>query len=63
MAYIRKTRDEWEVQGYYGSEYGWETVTAADTLTEARDYLRDHRENEKGVSFRLKKKRVKLEGL
>ncbi len=34
----------WIVQGHYG--YGWEDLTAAENYTEARDNLRDYRENE-----------------
>lgn len=54
----RKTRDVFEVQGNYG--YGWETVTAANTRKEALQYLKEYRENERGVSFRLKLVREKI---
>ncbi len=61
MAYIRKTRDEYEVQGNYGYGRGFECVTTEDTRREARARLREYRENEPGVPFRLKAVRVKLE--
>lgn len=44
----------WIVQSYWG---GWEDVTAADTLKEARGYLRDYRVNEPHITHRLIKRR------
>ena len=35
---------EYEIQGAYGQ--GWEMVTAAETLAEARQLLRDYNQNE-----------------
>lgn len=43
------------VQGSYG--YGWEDLTAEDTRSEARDRLREYRENEPGTPHRLIKRR------
>lgn len=57
MPYIRKTEDEFDIEAYYG--HGWEIVTCEDTYREARKRLREYRENEPGVSFRIKKRRVK----
>ena len=50
---VRKTRDLYVVQGNYGYGQGWEDLTAAETRTEARGYLKDYRENEPGVPHRL----------
>lgn len=55
--YIRKTRDEYNIQGDYG--YGFEDVCCEDTWREARERLREYRENEPGVAFRIKKARMK----
>ena len=59
MAYIRKTEDEYHVQGYYGSQYGWETVTTEETRAAAKEQIKCYRANE-NVPFRIVKKRVKL---
>lgn len=58
MAYTRKTRDIFEVQGNYG--HGWECVTAEETYKEARARLKEYRENE-CAPFRLKLKRERIE--
>lgn len=58
--YIRKTRDEYELQGDYGYGYGWECLVPYDTLSEARQDLRLYRENEPGVPFRIVKHRIPL---
>lgn len=62
MAYKRKTYDEYQIQGYYGSRYGYEEVCAEETWSAAKQTLKEYRENERGVSFRIVKKRVKIEG-
>lgn len=56
----RKTRDVWEVRGNYGYGHGFETVTAELTLSEARQRLREYRENEPGVPFKIVKTREPL---
>lgn len=58
MAYARKTRDEYELQGNYGC--GWECLTTEDTRKDIRARLREYRENE-GGEYRIKLRRVKLE--
>lgn len=58
--YKRSTRDEWQVQGLYSSQYGYECVDTLDTRSEAKESLKVYRENERGVSFKIVKKRVKL---
>ena len=55
MAYIRKTRDLWDIQSNNG--YGWESVNCEETRTDARRSLREYRENEPQHSHRLKKYR------
>jgi hypothetical protein len=55
---IRTTADSWEVQGNYG--HGWECVTAEDTYKEAKERLKEYRENE-GGPFRLRLKRERIE--
>jgi hypothetical protein len=59
--YTRKTQDEYEVQGFYTTQCGWECVTAASTYKEAKLRLREYRENLPGVSFRVVKKRIRKE--
>lgn len=61
MAYVRKTQDEWEVQGYYGSTYGWERVYTATTRAEAISILADYIKNEP-YPFRIVKRRVPVKG-
>jgi hypothetical protein len=60
MPYKRKTRTEWDIQGYYDKATGWELVTCAATWKEARESLKEYRANEPGIPFRAKKLRVKL---
>lgn len=58
MARARKTRDEFQVHGNYA--HGWEEVTAEDTRKEARERLREYRENEPGTAFKMVKRRIRL---
>ncbi len=62
MAYVRKTRDVWEVQSNWGGCAGWEVVAYEDSLIEARATLRDYRENQPQVPHRLVKKREVING-
>lgn len=55
--YIRKTYDEWEIQGFYNGQ--WECVTSESNRKDARERLKEYRNNEK-CSFRIVKKRVKI---
>ena len=61
MAYVRKTMDEFEIQGYYGHQYGFEMVTTEGTRKAAKEQVRCYRENEPGIPFRIVKNRVKRE--
>lgn len=55
MAYQRKTRDVWEVQGfYYGTR---ERLTTEETRSEAIAQKKGYDDNERGVSHRIKKVR------
>ena len=61
MAYQRKTQDEFEIQGWYSPQYGFEMVTCEESWREAKVQIKCYRENEVGVSFRIVKKRVAKE--
>ena len=54
--YIRKTMDIYELHSDYG--YGWECETEYDTCKEAKQGLREYRENTNGA-HKLIKRRVK----
>jgi hypothetical protein len=41
------------VKGYYGSQYGWEVVTAAENYKEARQLLKDYNENESQYAHKI----------
>ena len=58
--YQRKTKDTYEVQGYYDSQYGYEEVTTEETWKDAKGMLKCYRENEPGISFRIVKKRERI---
>lgn len=62
MARRPKTERICVVQGNYGYGHGWEDVTADKTRTECLARLREYRENEPGVPFRMIHRRVKREG-
>jgi hypothetical protein len=57
MAKRRKCVWEYEVQGNYGYGDGYEAVTTEETMAEAKQRLKEYRENERGVPFRIKKVR------
>lgn len=59
MAYRRKTRDEYDIEGHYG--HGWECVTSEDSWKEARARLKEYRENEPQYAHRLRKRRVRID--
>lgn len=58
MAYIRKTVDEWTLQGNYGQ--GWEDLTSEEHYSEIRQRLKEYRENEGGI-YRVRVHRVRKE--
>jgi len=55
--YVRKTEDEFEIQGNCG--YGWECETTETTWRKAREQARCYRENV-NYPIRIVKKRVPL---
>ena len=57
MAYVRKTHDEWWVQGDFG--WGWEDVCHGEDYGDARRLLHEYRVNDRRVEYRLKKRRVR----
>jgi hypothetical protein len=58
MAYVRKTTDEFEIQGFYCGS--WEMVTSETTRSEAKKRLKEYRTNEPKTSFRSVHKLVKI---
>jgi hypothetical protein len=61
MAYVRKTRDTWEVQQYTGLLHAWECVTTEDTFKDARARAKEYRTNEPEYGVRIKKVRERIE--
>lgn len=59
MTYVRKTRDEYVIEGNYG--YGWDEVCAEDTRRDALARLHEYRENEPRYAHRLRTVRVPIE--
>lgn len=60
MAYKRKTRDRWDIMTNWG--YGWDWECSEYTRTEARQRLKEYRENSCGrFEVRLEKHREKIE--
>lgn len=59
MAYKRKTKDVYEIQGFYAGE--WETVTEEETWKEAKVQLKCYNENERMYPHRIKKRRERIE--
>jgi hypothetical protein len=55
-----KTQIMWVVQGNYGHGHGWEDVTAEENRKEAKERLREYRENERGVPFRAIRRRERI---
>lgn len=46
-------KTEYEIRGNYGHGHGFECVTSEATIKEARARLREYRENEPGITFRI----------
>lgn len=57
---VPKTRLIWVVQGNYGYGQGWEDVTAEELWKEAKARVREYRENERGVPFRVIRRRERI---
>lgn len=58
MAYVRKTRDEFEIQQF--TPYGWECATTEDTLKDAKVRLKEYRANQPEYAARCVKHRVPI---
>ena len=59
MAYERKTVDRWDIMTNYG--YGWECECSEYNRADARQRLKEYRENTR-AAVRLEKHREKKEG-
>lgn len=60
MAYQRKTRDEYDVQQYYGDAYGWETVCTETSEWDAVQAKKDYLNNQPFIPVRIVKRRVPI---
>lgn len=58
MAYIRKTRDVYRIMTNYG--YGWECECEESTYHEAKQRLKEYRENTNAQVY-IKKGRERIE--
>jgi hypothetical protein len=58
MTYVRKTRDEYNVEQNW--DQGWEAVCSENTRREARERLKEYRENQPEAPARIVKRRVKI---
>lgn len=61
MAYVRKTYDEYEIQGFYA--LGWDAVVTEFTFKDANTQLRCYEKNEPRIPFRIIKRRIRKENL
>lgn len=59
MAYQRKTRDEFTLQGDYG--YGWEDLTCEITFKEIRQQKKAYDIDEPYIMHKIIKRRVKVD--
>lgn len=61
MAYVRKTKDEYQIKIDYGYGHGLEYVCAEETAKEAWKRLREYIANDKQmVRFKIVRKRIKI---
>jgi len=60
MAYTRKTVDRWDIMVNYGYGDGWEWEISEYTRKEAKERLKEYRENIQGA-VRLEKHREKIQ--
>lgn len=58
MAYSRKTKDVYTVEGLYSRRIGWELLTQEDEYKDAKLRLKEYNENERNYPHRIKKCRV-----
>lgn len=57
--YVRKTKDVYEVQGYFGSKIGWECIGKTDTYEDAKCLASDYK-NKEHYTCRIMKRMVKI---
>lgn len=61
MVYVRKTKDVRVIQGNYGYGHGWEDVCEEYSFREGKCRLKEYRENERGIPFRMITRRERIE--
>lgn len=61
MSYKRKTRDVWNIEVNYGYGHGWEVECTEYSLREAKERLKEYRENCPEYPVRIVKKRERIE--
>lgn len=49
--------NNYTIQGYYDSYYGWEDIYHAENHQDAKDRLKEYRKNEPGFSHRIVNRR------
>ncbi len=59
MAYVRKTRDEYELEGWYKESGAWEYIVTAEDMKDARGLIKCYRENDPRP-YRIRKRRVRI---
>lgn len=59
MAYVRKTRDYWDIE--QKSEQGWEVVSSEVTRADTKRALKEYRENQPEYPVRSVKRREKID--
>jgi hypothetical protein len=62
MAYVRKTRDEFQLHVRYPGPHGWEHELSFDTLKELREAQREYRDNCPEYPTKRVKRRVRIQG-
>ena len=62
MAYVRKTRDVWELYVCYGDTYGWEYELAEYSREEIRQRQKEYRENCHQYPTKIVKRRERIDG-
>jgi len=58
MAYVRKTKDEFDIVQH--TQIGWEVVFTGTSRKEVREIVREYRDNQPGA-YRIVVRRVKIE--
>lgn len=57
--YQRKTKDVWDIQQY--TSIGWEIVCCESTYKDARERVREYRNNEPELPIRIRMVRERIE--